>query len=153
MPELRGANRENIGQLLNLKVREDQENLVAPNAVTLAQSAYDQPGSYVWGIWDNDKAVGLIAMVHPQVSPFLEPEDDPKAAYLWRLMVAADQQGKGYGRFAVEECIRIAREWGLPRLASSVVDSENSNMEFYEGLGFRQTGAIVDDELVIVMDL
>lgn len=153
MPELRGANRENIGQLLRLKVREDQENLVASNAVTLAQSAYDQPGSYVWGIWDGDTAVGLIAMVHPQVSPFLEPEDDPEAAYLWRLMVAADQQGKGYGRFAIQKCIRIAKEWGLPRLASSVVDSDNSNMAFYESLGFRQTGAIVDDELVIVMDL
>ena len=153
MPELRGANRGNLDQLLKLKVREDQENLVAPNAVTLAQSAYEQPGSYVWGIWDGEQPVGLIAMIHPQVYPFLEPDDDPQAAYLWRLMIAADQQGKGYDRFAIQECIRIAQEWGLPRLASSVVQSENSNMAFYEALGFRQTGAVVDDELVILMDV
>ena len=153
MPELRAANRDDLGKLLNLKVREDQENLVAPNAVTLAQAAYEQPGSYVWGIWNGDQAVGLIAMIHPQVYPFLEPDDDPEAAYLWRLMVAADQQGKGYGRFAIEECVRITKEWGLPKLASSVVDSDNSNMAFYESLGFRKTSAIVDDELVIVMNI
>ena len=153
MPELRAANRDNLGQLLKLKVREDQDNLVAPNSVTLAQSAYEQPGSYVYGIFEGDQAVGLVALIHPQVYPFLEPEDDPEAAYLWRLMIAADQQGKGFGKFAIEECKRLAREWGLPKLASSVVQSDNSNMAFYESLGFQQTGAIVDDELVISMNV
>lgn len=153
MPELRAANRDNLGQLLKLKVRKDQENLVAPNAVTLAQSAYDQPGSYVYGIFEGDQAVGLIALIHPHIYPFLEAEDDRDAAYLWRLMVSDQQQGKGYGRFAIEECKRLARDWGLPRLASSVVQSDNSNMAFYEALGFNRTGEVVDDELVISMDV
>lgn len=40
----------------------------------------------------------------------LQP-DEPVEAYrfcLWRLAIAADQQGKGYGRFALEKIAQRA---------------------------------------------
>ncbi len=147
----RAVSYENVNALLRLKTGADQDGLVAPNPVTLAQAAYE-PGSHVWGLYDGDTPVGLMAMIHPHHGK-LDEGDDPDGAYLWRLMVAAEHQGKGYGRLAIEECKAQAREWSLPRLVSSVVDAPNSNMGFYERLGFRQTGRIVDGELEIVMDL
>ncbi len=153
MLERRAITRDTLGAVLRLKVRSDQEHLVAPNAVTVAQCAYEQPGGYVWGLWDGETAVGLLAMIHPREYEHLEDGDDPGGAYIWRLMIAAEQQGKGYGAAAIAECLAQARDWGLPRLATSVVDSDNSNIRFYERLGFRRTGAIVDDEIVLSRDV
>lgn len=133
--------------LLRLKTRPDQVHLVAPSSVTIAQAAYE-PGGYVWGLWDGETAVGLLAMVHPHEAE-LEEGDDPDGAYIWRLLIGAEFQGKGYGRAAIGEALAQARAWGLPRLATSVVDAPDSNIAFYEGLGFRRTGAISDGEIVL----
>jgi len=149
MLEWRAITRDTLSQILRLKVAPNQQHLVAPNAVTVAEAAYEQPGAYVWGMWDGTDAVGLIAMIDPREYKHLEPGDDPGGAYIWRLMIAANLQGNGYGRAAIELCLAQARTWGLPRLATSVVDSPDSNIGFYEKLGFIRTGAFVDDEIVL----
>lgn len=147
MIERRKITRSTLSPLLALKVRPDQDGLVAPNAVTIAQAAYE-PGSYVWGLWDRDTAVGLLAMLHPGEAD-LEEGDDPQGAYIWRLLIGSAFQGKGYGRAAIAEAVSQARSWGLPRLVTSVVDAPNSNIGFYEGLGFRPTGAVIDNEIIL----
>lgn len=152
MLALREITRDTVNALIRLKVKEWQQNLVASNAITLAQAAYE-PGSYVWGLWVEERPVGLMALIHPHESPGLEPEDDPDAAFIWRLMIAAEEQGKGYGLAAIEAAKAQAHAWGLPRLAATVVDSENSNMAFYEHLGFHQTGKIIDNELHILANV
>ena len=149
MLERREVTQDTVNALINLRVSTDQVSLVASNAKTLAQAAYE-PGSHVWGLWDDDTPVGLMAMIHPHHG-LLDEGNDPDGAYLWRLMVAADQQGKGVGQFAIAECIAQAREWKLPRLVASVANEPNSGMGFYEKLGFRQSGRMVEDELEISM--
>lgn len=153
MLEKRDITRQTLRSLLRLKVSPEQENLVASNAVTIAQAAYE-PVSVVYGLWDGDDAVGLFAMLDaPKHPDGLNPGDVPDAAVLWRLLIGVDHQGKGYGREAIELVKQVARDWGYLKLAASVVNAPNSNMGFYEALGFRQTGGVVDDELVIVMDI
>lgn len=149
MFERRDITRDTLRPLLQLKLRPDQEHLVAPNPVTIAQVAYEQPGGYVWGLWDGDEAVGLLAMIHPHEYQYLEEGDDPDGAFIWRLMIAAHLQGKGYGAAAIAICRAQARDWELPRVATSVVDAPDSNIGFYEHLGFTRTGTIVDDEIVL----
>lgn len=152
MLERREITRETLRPLLKLAVRPDQAHLVAPNSVTVAQCAYEQPGGYVWGLWDGETAVGLLAMIHPHEYLHLEDGDDPDGAYIWRLMIDAAHQGKGYGTAAIALCREQARAWGLPRVALSVVQADDSNIGFYERLGFTRTGGIVDDELVLSRD-
>jgi diamine N-acetyltransferase len=81
--------------LIRLSVDEGQGGLVAENAKTLAQAAYET-GSSVWGLWVSEEPVGLMAMIDPRVYPWLDEGDDPSAAYLWRLMIDARHQGRGY---------------------------------------------------------
>ncbi len=152
MLERREITRETLNAVMRLKLRPGQEHLVAPNSVTIAQASYEQPGGYVWGLWDGDDPVGLLAMIHPREYPHIEPGDDLDGAYIWRLMIAADHQGKGYGAAAIAECRVQARNWGLPRVATSVVDAPDSSIGFYERLGFGRTGAVVDDEIVLSRD-
>jgi len=65
------------------------------------------------------------------------------------MMIDKDQQRKGYGKAALILLTELARELNRPRVASSVVQHKDAAMRFYEGFGFKQTGAISDDELVI----
>ncbi|MBB4906276.1 GNAT family N-acetyltransferase, partial [Actinophytocola algeriensis] len=67
---------------------------------------------------------------------------------LWRLNIADGEQGRGYGRFAVESVAAEIRRRGGTRLAVSWVPGENSPEAFYLKLGFRLTGEVDDGELV-----
>jgi diamine N-acetyltransferase len=148
----RDIHRDHVMALIELQVRSDQRHLVAANVMTLAEAPYET-GSSVWGLWDEEVPVGLLAMVHPEQFLWHDPGDDREAAYLWRLMIDQRYQGRGYGRAAIAEALDQARDWHCPRLAASVANVPDSNIGFYERLGFRRTGRIVEGELVISMDV
>lgn len=146
MIEARAVERANLRTLLSLKVGDDQRHLVASNAVTIAQVHYE-PYSWLRGLWVGEEAVGLIAMIdlkpdHPDMAP-----NDPKnAAYLWRLMIAAAQQGKGYGRQAMGLAFGQARSWGRDMLCLHVSEREGNASAFYRRFGLHPTGRIDDGE-------
>jgi diamine N-acetyltransferase len=146
--ERREVTRDNVRALMALEVGAAQRGLVAPNAVTLAQAPYES-GARVWGLWDGDVAVGLIAMVHPAEYLWFVEGEDREAAYLWRLMIDESHQGKGYGRAAIAEVAQVARDWGVPRVSAGVVDLPQNPLGFYEKLGFRRTGLVIDGEIMI----
>ena len=152
MIERRAVTRDTIRAIIGLTVRPDQADLVSPNVKTLAQAPYET-GAFVWGLWVADQPVGLMAMVHPEQYQYHAEGDDREAAYLWRLMIAADQQGRGYGRQALQMAVAQSRDWELPRLVASVTNAPHSNLGFYQAFGFRTTGRIVEDEVEIVLDL
>ncbi len=151
--ELRGVTKEHLRALFNLKVRDDQQGLVAPNEITLAQAAHEGEGIYVWGLWDGGTLVGLMALIHPGEYDDLDEGDDPEAACVWRLVIGADHQGKGYGVAALEAASQQARAWGLPKIVLTVVDRADSAMAFYEKAGFRRTGRIVEEEIELIRTL
>ena len=150
--------REHVLPLIRLTVRPDQIDLVSSNAKTLAEAAYET-GSHVWGLWDRENLVGLMAMVHPDECPWdedypLQKQGDRRtAAYLWRLMIGADFQGKGYGAAALAEAFTQARSWGYAKITAHVSYAPHSNLPFYERYGFQSTGVIDNEELIIVADI
>ncbi|WP_377509971.1 GNAT family N-acetyltransferase [Octadecabacter sp. R77987] len=143
---------DHLRPLFDLKVAVGQEGQVAPNEITLAQQPYD-PASYVWGLWDGETLVGLLGMIHPLESDEMEDGDDYGAAYIWRLMIGADHQGKGYGRKAIALAGEVATEWGLPRICLTFVDKAGGAEGFYLKCGFQRTGRIDDGELEMVRDV
>lgn len=147
--------RDEVVALIRLAVREDQRGLVAGNAATLAQVAYE-PAAAVWGLWEGEAPsgvpVGLIAMIDPREA-LLDPGDDPKAAFLWRLMIDASHQGRGFGAAALAEVEAQARDWGLARIATSAVDREDGALPFYLRHGYHRTGRVLDGEIEPIRDL
>jgi diamine N-acetyltransferase len=139
-----------LSPIIKLKVRADQEHLVAPNSVTISQYHYE-PAGWVRGLWDGDTPVGLIAMINPLIeSPSFEEGDALDAAYLWRLMIADEHQDKGYGGEAIAIAYQQTRAWGLPKLQTSVVPGKNCPMPFYEKHGLVQTGKMLDKEIELM---
>ena len=145
------VSRADVGALIALAVREDQEGRVAPNAVTLAQAAYE-PGAHVWGLWDDGTAVGMMALVD-QAEGDLEEGDDPECAFLWRLMIDAGHQGRGLGAAALRLAQARALSWGKPRLVTSAREVEGGAVPFYERHGYRRTGRLPDGEVELMRAL
>jgi diamine N-acetyltransferase len=80
-------------------------------------------------------------------------DDDDRPFQLWRLMIAAEHQGKGYGRQAVLLGIEECRRRGATELFTSWVLGEGGPEGFYLGLGFEPTGEWDDDEKVARLPL
>jgi predicted GNAT superfamily acetyltransferase len=95
-------------------------------------------------------AAFLIALSHatppqgPNHAWFLARE--PAFAYIDRVVVAEDQQGRGLGRLLYADLAGLARAAGLPMLACEVnLDPPNpGSMAFHEKLGFVPRGEASD---------
>ncbi|MBT2365512.1 GNAT family N-acetyltransferase [Streptomyces sp. ISL-10] len=135
-----------------LAVRPDQKDFVAPVARSLAE-AYAQP-DVAWPrlIFDGDRLVGFVmAFFDVRFNPE-DPDDLPRSG-LWRLAVSAGEQGRGYGRFAVESVCQEIRSRGGTRVTVSWKQGEKGPENFYLRLGFHLTGETSEDQVIGEMDL
>lgn len=142
-PRLEKVTPENVAAACRLKVAPGQEEFVAPVAHSLAE-AYASP-EQAWPrlICEGDRVVGFV------MGGF-DP-DPPLEAFrcgIWRLAIAADAQGMGYGRFGVEAVKAEARRRGEPRLTVSWRPGEGGPEAFYLRLGFRPTGEMLESEIL-----
>jgi diamine N-acetyltransferase len=132
-------------QCVKLKVRGDQEHFIASNVFSLAQSKY-VPGLLPLAVYESEMMVGFV-MYNEQ--PF-----EPGKYFIYRVMVGAEFQGKGYGRAAMRALIE--RMKALPNCQEIVLsyEPENSVAErLYESLGFHKTGEIFEGEVVSSLKL
>ncbi|MEU8782149.1 GNAT family N-acetyltransferase [Streptomyces sp. NPDC048637] len=144
---------DNVEAACRLKVRPDQEGLVAPVVRSLAE-AYAQP-EVAWPrlILDGEQLVGFVMGFFLVRFDPDNPEDRLRSG-IWRLNIAAEHQGRGYGRFAVESvCAEVRRRGrgrgrGQGRVTVSWVPGEHGPERFYLGLGFRPTGEMSGDQVV-----
>jgi diamine N-acetyltransferase len=144
---------DNVEAACRLKVRPDQDGLVKPVAWSLAQ-AYATP-DIAWPrlIFDGEQLVGFVmAFFDVRFYPD-DPNGNRLRSGLWRLNIAADQQGRGYGRFAVEAVCEEIRRRGQTRATVTWVPGEHGPEQFYFKLGFRLTGETNGDQVVGELEL
>jgi diamine N-acetyltransferase len=71
-----------------------------------------------------------------------------------RLMIAADQQGKGYGRAAMQAVIRRLKDQPeCGAIYTSIVPENTIALQLYRSLGFEPTGEIFDGEIVLRLEV
>ena len=141
---LREITRENLSDILNRSVANSQKGLVASNAKSIAEAHYADD-AWFRAIYADETPVGFLML-----------SDVPKKAeyYLWRMMVDASHQGKGYGRRAVELLAQHVRTRpGARELFTSHVKKEGNSGKFYQKLGFAYTGQEHDGELIMKLEL
>jgi len=139
---LRPITKDNYRDALRLKVKPTQETFVAPNAVSLVQAQYEVEDHGVpYGIYADDKMVGFIMTSEPEDIA----EEFPKTLAVWRLMIGADYQGKGYGRAAMEKLIADAKANDrFEQIVLSYVPDNQAAQRFYASLGFEEIGVRED---------
>lgn len=136
---LKEITQETLRPFLNMKVSESQQNMVANNAVSIAQAHFEAK-AWFRGIYADETPVGFIMLF-----------DDPDKGeyFLWRLMVAEAYQGLGYGRKAIDHLIEYVktRPNATKLLVSHVKEMPGNPGPFYQKLGFEYTGEEDDGEL------
>ena len=139
---------DNREAVLALSVRGDQP-FVAPNDVSLRQAEEtnaEYPGvARPFAICADNKLVGFCMFAF---APDAEcPED---RYWLWRFMIDKNEQDKGCGQAALAEIIRYFRDHGADRLYLSTEPENERGLHIYHKAGFRETGAIDGDEVVLM---
>lgn len=140
-PRLEKITPGNFEAAIALKVHPGQEHLVAPVVTSLAE-AYVHPG-VAWPrlILDGDRIVGFL-MAFFGIDFAGDGTGADIRSGLWRLNIAAGEQRRGYGRFAVQAVAAEIRRRGGTRLTACWHPGEEGPEDFYLGLGFRPTGEV-----------
>ena len=131
-----------------LSIRQDQAGFVAPNEISLAD-ADKETGAYPFCIVAEGRIVGFLLAEDMADSTQFEPGD----AYLWRLMITADQQRRGYGRRAMTWFHDWASARGKTRLVLTVRDDNRGGLSFYSAVGYRPTGRVRDGKIEYARNL
>lgn len=121
-----------------------QRGMVADNSTSLSQAHFN---AYAWyrAIYAGKAPVGFLML-------YDNPEDGEY--FLWRFMIAAPHQGRGYGRQAIERLADYVRTRPNPtELGVSCGQGAGSPQAFYTRLGFVPTGEIDGDEIVLALKL
>jgi diamine N-acetyltransferase len=154
MVKFRKVTQDDLDAVCALVVAAGQADFVTPNVMIMAQAQFE-PGALVLAMWQDGKPVGLLAMKRPSAYPVEEDITIRRdLAYVWRLMVGKDFQGRGLGHAALNEAKRRAIEWGYAGMSLTVSDQPHSAISFYERFGFKLTGRkLWNDENEIEMIL
>jgi diamine N-acetyltransferase len=129
---------------LSETLSETQKKMVAPNAFSIAQAHFSK---YAWfrAIYADETPVGFIMLY-----------DNPEECkyFLWRMMIAGPYQGMGFGAKAIQLLIEYVRTRpGANELGVSCGEGEGSPEGFYAKLGFKRTGEMLGDEVVMRLPL
>jgi GNAT superfamily N-acetyltransferase len=123
---------------------EPQKFFVAPNAISLAQAHFNE---YAWfrAIYAGKALVGFMMIVD---------DDQTPEYFLWRFMIGAPFQGRGYGAQAIQRLVEYVRTRpGAKELLVSCGQGEGSPEGFYMKQGFLHTGQVLEDEIVLRLTL
>jgi N-acetyltransferase len=145
----------NLVRVINLNPGAIGSRMVAPNAMTIAQS-FVSPNAWLRAIYVDDAPVGLVMLFDPTLDP-VAATAKPAALdslYVWRLMIDFAHQSRGYGEQALRRMIERARSMpGIKTVSLSYVMAEGNAKPFYERLGFQDTGKIDSGEMEMVLHL
>lgn len=139
--ELREITQDTLRTVLDLAVTPEQEQYVAPNARSIAE-AHFEPKAWFRAVYAGAEPVGFVMLYR-----------DPENFWIWRFMIDAGQQRKGYGRSALELLVDEARKDGAGEIKLSYHPGAGSPQDFYARCGFTETGEAEGDEIVMRLHL
>jgi diamine N-acetyltransferase len=155
--ELRDINTdEDRAAALALELEPGQDRFVASVAESFDDAiTYAHAEPRYWTANDGDAVVGFV-MISDNI-PAHRLAADPLLVgpyFLWRLLIDRRHQRKGYGTAAIDAVREYLRDRpGADALYTSAGQGEGSPQPFYERYGFVPTGAVVEDEVVLQLDL
>jgi diamine N-acetyltransferase len=138
-----GANRAAVEAL---RVTPQQEQFVSGVAESLAEAAAEPDGRAQYAaVYAGATPVGFVMFSEDVGSPDYIPN------YLWKLLIDARHQRRGYGTATLDRVVeRFRARPGVVLLSTSAGRGEGSPIPFYERYGFENTGRIVFDGEVLL---
>lgn len=154
MVHLEELNKYNVWDVIELTVKKEQESFIAGNEWSLVHAYVGnktEGAVYPFGIFDDDKAVGFLMIAYDYGEVCNDP-DAPEISknnyFLWRLMIDQEEQGKGYGKKAVELALEFVKTFPHGRADYCWICYDKNNevaRKLYLSMGFQEIGEQDDD--------
>jgi len=147
--EITDANRVAVEAVRILPEQEEYGDTVVEALEEAARSPENRP-------WWRAVYVGYTPVGFVMLSLDAPPvaERSPFRFFLWKLLIDARFQRRGYGTATIDAVVDLLRDYpAADALFTSAVPGPASPASFYEHYGFVRTGEIFDDEIVLRLDL
>ena len=145
---------ENYFDVLNLEVHPNQRNFIASNSISLAEAyVYDKNGNFIapLAVYDKEVLVGFVMIAYDRKIGI------SKGNYLlFRFMIDKRFQGLGYFKLTMDAVIDFVRTEPAGKATSLWLSYEPENKHArscYLHYGFKETGEVIEDEIVAIYDL
>lgn len=142
----------NWRDLIKLKVREDQSHFVASNLYSIAEAqfGFEDDGHwdfYPFGAYVGEEPVGFVMYC-------LNFNHSRFQAFIVRLMVDEQHQGKGYGRGIMRRVLdELSAKEQIRNVGISYEPHNEGARRLYAGLGFVEPGELIEGETLAVLKL
>ena len=146
---LRRITRRNYRKIVRLKVKPEQEYLIASNAVSMAD-AYFYREAWMRAIYLGERPIGFV-MLGDSTLKYKIITHFKHYLYIWRFMIDDRYQRKGYGTKAMKRIVdHVKSKFNAKELIVYTLPENINALEFYKEFGFKPTGkklAVGDLEL------
>ncbi|HEY0735492.1 MAG TPA: GNAT family N-acetyltransferase [Herpetosiphonaceae bacterium] len=132
--QLEPITRENWYACSQLDVKPEQRPFVSSNLLCIAEMQF-YPAWGAYAISSGEQMVGFVMYEH---------EQEQDEWWISALMIAADHQGRGYGKAAIRELIAVMQQKGCREVLVGYADDNRVARVLYHSLGFQEIG--LDDE-------
>ena len=121
MIQLQPVTKENLDEVLCLRINEDQAGFVSTTAT-----------AFPFAVYSDQEVVGFIMMGFYEAKNYYT---------LWKLLIDRDHQHKGCGRKALELGIAFLKDcFDAREIYTGVIPGNDAAKKLYESMGFRETG-------------
>lgn len=114
-----------------MSLKPGQEQFLAPTSYAVAAAVVNPSTSWQRVVLDGDQVVGFVSANFD-----LDAPQHHFQSVLWRINVDAEDQGRGVGRFAVEQLLAEARDRGMDHVDVIYEAGEGGPEAFFERVGF-----------------
>ena len=145
MIELRKITKDNLEEVLNLKITEEQKAFVSTTAHSLAQAWAYRDTAFPFAIYADDVIVGFVMLGYYEI----------KNQYtLWKFLIDEQYQGKGYGKDALKLAIKYIKDtFDVKEIYTGVAFGNEVAKNLYYSMGFRETGEVDETQIEMRLDL
>lgn len=159
--ELRKIDLQNVWRIVHLSVTDGQKekDFVATNAESLIEAYAAIQSGYTalpFGLYEEDTPVGFVMLGYGSIGDEEEPSVVNDSYCIWRFMIDAAYQGRGYGKKGMDAVLAYLRTRPCGDAAWCWLSYEPENTAakaLYARCGFYETGETDGDEIVAVRKL
>jgi diamine N-acetyltransferase len=127
-----------------LQLAPEQEDLVASNLYSIAESKFD-PTARPRAVYAGRKVVGFI---------MYDIDKEAREASIYRFMIDRKHQGKGYGRAALARALdEIKADPAIRKVSIGYMPENVVAKPFYASFGFVEVGKDADGEIIAELQL
>jgi diamine N-acetyltransferase len=138
-------NVKNMYECLKLKLAEDQVDRIAPNVYSIAESKVNFNFT-PYAIHLDEEVIGFV------MTEYDPSEIDERKHWIPRFMIDVSYQRKGYGKEAMQQVIDMLKENADCQYVGLSTEPDNySALQFYESLGFFNTGELLEESETILL--